>query len=57
MKKKKVIVDFAFTILAAVLLIFLSEFRWIEKYVGLALIPILIAYYFGQFVERKTRIK
>ena len=57
MNKQKIIFDVAFIIIAAVTLIVLVETALIEKYIGFALIPILIAYYLGQFVERKTRKK
>lgn len=57
MTKKKIIFDSAFIVIAAVILILLVESGLIEKYIGFALIPILVAYYLGQFVERKTRVK
>ena len=57
MSKKKLIFDVAFIVIAATILTILVETELIEKYIGFALIPILIAYYIGQFVERKTRIK
>ena len=57
MNKKKLIFDAAFIIVAAAILTILVDRELIEKYIGLALIPILIAYYFGQYVERKTRTK
>lgn len=49
--------DLIFIVMAAIILTVLIEFGLIEKYIGFALIPILIAYYLGQFVERKTRTK
>jgi len=55
MNKKKVILDISFIVVTAIILIVLNEFRLIEKYVRFALIPILISYYLGQFIERKTR--
>ena len=57
MNKKKIIFDAAFIIIAAAILIIFVEYELIEKYIGFALIPIIIAYYFGQYVERKTRTK
>jgi len=57
MNKKKIIFDLAFIVIAAVILDVLVESGLIENYIGFALIPILMAYYLGQFVERKTRIK
>mgnify|MGYP001770024460 CR=1 FL=1 len=57
MNKKKLLFNMAFIVIAAIILTVLIESGLIEKYIGFALIPILIAYYLGQFVERKTRIK
>lgn len=57
MNKKKIMFDLIFIVMAAIILTVLIEFGLIEKYIGFALIPILIAYYLGQFVERKTRTK
>ena len=57
MKRKKRTFDAIFIIISAVLLIVLSEFGLLEKYVGFSLIPILIAYQIGQFSERKFREK
>jgi len=57
MNKKKIIFDAAFIIIAAAILTIFVECELIEKYIGFALIPIIIAYYFGQYVERKTRTK
>ena len=57
MNKKKIIFDVAFIVLSAIILTVLVESELIGKYIGFALVPILIAYYFGQFVERKTRNK
>jgi hypothetical protein len=54
MNKKKIMFDLIFIVMAAIILTVLIEFGLIEKYIGFALIPILIAYYLGQFVERKT---
>jgi predicted membrane protein len=56
MNKKKIFFDLAFIVIAAVILIVLVGSESREKYIGFTLIPILIAYYLGQFVERKTRI-
>lgn len=57
MNKKKIIFDVAFIIIAATILTIFVESELIEKYIGFALIPIIIAYYFGQYVARKTRTK
>jgi predicted membrane protein len=57
MNKKKIIFDLVFIVMAAAILSFLVDSEIIEKYIGFSLIPILIAYYLGQLVERKTRKK
>lgn len=54
--KKKKVYDIAFIVIAGLILMGLNESNLLEKYLGFALIPILIAYYFGQYVERKTRL-
>ena len=57
MNKKKIIFDLIFIVVSAIVLIVLNEFGLIEKYVGFSLLPILVAYFLGQLVERKTRTK
>ncbi len=57
MNKKKIIFDLIFIVIIAVIMTVLFKYGLIEKYIGFSLIPILIAYYLGQFVERKSRIK
>jgi predicted membrane protein len=57
MSKKKIIIDIAFIVITAAVLSVIIKSGLIENYIGLTLIPILIAYYIGQFVERKTRTK
>jgi len=47
--------DMFFTVVSAVFLIVLMEFNLIEKYIGLALIPILTAYHIGKYSERKFK--
>lgn len=56
MKKKKVVIDIIFIVIAAVILTVLTQFDLTCKYFGFTLIPILVAYFLGQFIERKTRI-
>jgi len=51
----KRIFDIIFIIISAIILIILIEFDIIEKYIGFALIPILIAYQLGQYSERKFK--
>ncbi len=57
MSKKKIIFDLIFIVVSAICLIVLNEFGLIEKYVGFSFLPIIIAYFLGQLVERKTRTK
>ncbi len=44
-----------FIILSASILIALSEYGILEKHMGFSLIPLLIAYYLGQYSERKFK--
>lgn len=45
-----------FIVGSALALAVLTEFGLAEKYLGYALIPLLLSYYLGQYVERKTRM-
>ncbi len=47
--------DIVFIILATALLILLSEYGILEKYIAFSIVPILIAYFLGQYSERKFR--
>jgi len=57
MKTKKTIYDVLFILISGIILIVLDEYGLLEKHAGFALIPILIAYFAGQFVERKFKYK
>ena len=57
MNKKKILFDLIFIVAAALFLIVLNKFGLMAKYIGFLLIPLLIAYYLGQLVERKTQTK
>jgi hypothetical protein len=57
MKIKKIIFDVLFIIFSTTILILLNQYGLLEKYFAFALIPILTAYFSGQFVERKFKIK
>ncbi|WP_127846242.1 hypothetical protein [Psychroflexus aestuariivivens] len=57
MNKKKLIFDSGFILSAGAILIILDELELLEKFTGFELIPLLIVYYFGQFIERKTSTK
>jgi len=50
---RKLVFDIVFIICATVVLILLFEYALLEKYIAFSLIPILIAYFSGQFSERK----
>ena len=52
---RKRIFDIIFIIVSAIILIALLEYGFLEKYMGFALIPILIAYQLGQYSERKFK--
>lgn len=53
MRKKKIIYDLIFVLVSGIFLTVLDKYGLLHKYVGFALIPLLIAYYTGQIVERK----
>ncbi|WP_158027182.1 hypothetical protein [Labilibacter marinus] len=50
---KKILLDIIFIVIAAATLVALNQYGLFEKYIGFALIPILIAYYLGQYVAKK----
>jgi TctA family transporter len=52
---KKRTFDIIFIFVTAIILIALSKFEILEKYVAFSLIPILIAYQLGQYSERKFK--
>lgn len=53
MNMKKKIFDLVFIIISATILILLLEYNFLEKYLAFSLIPIMLAYFLGQYVERK----
>jgi hypothetical protein len=55
MKIKKRTFDLIFIILSTAILITLSEYGLLETYMAFSLIPVLIAYKFGQYSERKFK--
>ena len=57
MNKKKRILDVIFIAIAGASVLVLNHFGLISEYPGLSLIPLLMAYFIGQFVERKTKAK
>lgn len=54
MIKNKTIYNVVFIVITAILLLVFVEYGEVEKYIGFALMPMIIAYYLGQIVERKT---
>ncbi len=50
---KKRFFDIIFIIISAIILLVLIEYELLEKHIGFALIPILIAYQLGQYSELK----
>jgi len=52
---KKRTFDLIFIIIATAILVVLSEYGILEKYVAFAIVPILVAYFLGQYSERRFR--
>ncbi len=57
MNIKKRTFDLIFVLVSAIILLILSEYGLLEKYIAFSLIPILIAYQVGQYSERKFKNK
>lgn len=55
MNRNKILFDISFIALTALILMFVIDRAWLYEYRGFALLPLLAAYYLGQFVERKVR--
>ncbi|WP_417236918.1 hypothetical protein [Bizionia paragorgiae] len=55
MNIKKRTFDLIFIIVSTAILIALSEYGLLEKYMAFALIPILIAYQLGQYSQKKFK--
>jgi len=53
MKTTKRVFDLIFIIISALILITLSEYGLLEKHMAFSLIPVLIAYFLGQYSQRK----
>lgn len=53
MNKKKTLFDVMFIILSGAILLGLNEGGLLEKNMGFALIPILVAYFLGQYSKTK----
>lgn len=50
---KKFILDIVFIVVAGIFAVTINEYQLLEEYSGFALIPIIIAYYIGQFIAKK----
>lgn len=55
MKISKKEFDIIFTVVSAIIIITLMKFDLVEKNIGFALIPILMAYHIGKYSERKFK--
>ncbi len=55
MKIQKRTFDILFIIISAIILILLSQYGLLEKYIAFSLIPVLLAYRLGQYSERKFK--
>lgn len=55
LKMKKRTFDLIFIVISTVILIALSKYGLLEKYMVFSLIPILVAYQLGKYAERKFK--
>ena len=55
MKMKKRVFDLIFIIISASILVIFSEYDFLEKNMAFSFIPILIAYYLGQYSQIKFK--
>jgi len=53
MRRNKIVIDVLFIVLTAIILTGLDYFELLENFIGYALVPILVAYFLGQQVERR----
>jgi|GEM_PF-5215019 len=53
----KKIIDATFIVLALIFLIIANELNWNKLYFGFALLPLIIAYYAGQYVQKRSSKK
>ena len=53
----KKLIDLIFIIISASILITLSEYGFLEKNTAFSFIPILVAYYLGQYSQMKVKKK
>lgn len=55
MKANKILFDIIFIIISTLILIGLNQYGLLEKFMGFAIIPILVAYFTGQYVGKKFK--
>ena len=55
MKINKILIDVLFILFSGFILLLLNQYGLLQKHVAFALIPIVIAYFLGQFAERKLK--
>ena len=55
MKTNKILIDVLFILISALILLLLNQYGLLQKYAVFTLIPILVAYFLGQFAERKFK--
>ncbi|MDX1318503.1 MULTISPECIES: hypothetical protein [Xanthomarina] len=55
MKTKKRAFDLIFIGISTAIIMILSHYNLLEKYIGFVLLPIFIAYQLGQYSERKFK--
>jgi hypothetical protein len=55
MRNNKILIDILFIFFASIVTVLLNQFPIFDEYAGFVLIQLLIAYYFGQFVGKKTK--
>ncbi len=53
--KRKILYDILFIVVTGSILMLVIDRSWLYEYRGFALLPLLAAYYLGQFVERKLK--
>lgn len=50
---KKITFDIIFIAIATGILLLINHYGYLEKYIAFSLLPIVIAYFLGQYAERK----
>jgi len=52
---KKILFNIIFIIISTTLIVVLSENGILKKHIAFSIIPILIAYFFGQYTEKNLK--